>query len=338
MARDLVLLTGASGFIGFATLQAALSHGYQVRAAVRSGQKADLVRSSSTMRDVRGDQLEFVIVPDFLVEGAFDEAVKGVKFIVHVASPLPDPKWSVENDDLDALMVQPAVQGTLGLFRSAQKVKCVQRVVVTSSVASLAPFANIAGEPTEQRFGPQDRCDPIPSPFMNIPQVAYHTSKILALKRAEDFVQSEKPSFDVIHIHPTIVLGRDELATTPEAVDSGSNAWALGPALGRRSEKPVPAIVTHVDDVALAHVRALNPDVPGNQSFLLNNSEGDNWTVCVHPSIKALMTLAMRLLTCMSLLAERYQAIRAEALPRRRGGGLGSERWRDCKWSDRDGL
>lgn len=314
MASDLVLLTGATGFIGFATLRATLAHGYKVRAAVRSEQKAGSVRYNSTLRNVKSDQLEFVIVPDFLVEGAFDEAVKGVNFIIHVASPLPEPEWSVEKNDLDALMVQPAIQGTLGLFRSAQKVNSIQRIVVTSSVASLAPYAVIAGEPTEQRFGPEHRCDPIPQPFMNIVQVAYHTSKILALRHAEEFVQSENPSFDVIHIHPTIVLGRDELAATPEAVDSGSNAWALGPVLGRRAEKPSPAIVTHVDDVALAHVRALSPNVPGNQSFLLNSNRDEDWTVCVNSSTEAFGILNARTLTCMPLPVEHYQGVRAETL------------------------
>ncbi|KJZ70007.1 hypothetical protein HIM_10588 [Hirsutella minnesotensis 3608] len=36
MARDLVLLTGATGMIGFKTLAVLLEAGYQVRAAVRN--------------------------------------------------------------------------------------------------------------------------------------------------------------------------------------------------------------------------------------------------------------------------------------------------------------
>lgn len=330
MANDLVLLTGATGFIGFATLRATLTHGFKVRAAVRSKEKAERVRSNPALKDVKSDQLEFVIVPDFLVEGAFDEAVKGVKFIIHVASPMLEPEWSVESHDLDALVVQPAIQGTLGVFRSAQKVDSVQRIVVTSSVASLVPFAVVAGEHSEQRFGPESRCDPIPHPFLNVPQVAYHTSKILALQRAEEFVQLEKPSFDVIHIHPTIVLGRDDLVTTPGAIDSGSNAWALGPVLGRRAGSPLPAIVTHVDDVALAHVRALDLNVPGNQSFLLSNSGDEDWTVCVLFTfpfcLMILVNVGAPSLTRMILCLVGYrQRVRPEAFPPCCEGGFDPE-------------
>lgn len=280
MAGDLVLLTGATGFVGFATLLATLRHGYRVRAAVRSEQKAETVRSSPTLKDITGDQLEFVVVPDFLIEGAFDEAVKGATFIIHVASPIASPGMSVEKDDLNALMIQPAIQGTLGIFRSAQQANTVRRIVVTSSAAGLIPYAAMVGEQTDQRYGPGNRCEPALPPYKDT-QDAYCTSKILALKHAEEFIEAEQPSFDAIHIHPVVVLGRDELATTPKALDSGSNAWALGPVLGRREEDALPAAVTHVNDVALAHVRALDcSKVAGNQSFLLSSTGDEGWTVC----------------------------------------------------------
>merc|ERR1712227_662185 len=89
MSGDLVLITGATGLVGFGVLRAALEHGYKLRAAVRSEQKAEIIRSNPTMKGISEHQLSFVIVPDILAEGAFDEAVKGVKFILHVASPVP---------------------------------------------------------------------------------------------------------------------------------------------------------------------------------------------------------------------------------------------------------
>ena len=34
------------------------------------------------------DDLEVILVEDILVEGAFDEALKDVKYVLHIASPL----------------------------------------------------------------------------------------------------------------------------------------------------------------------------------------------------------------------------------------------------------
>lgn len=64
---------------------------------------------------------------------AFDEAVQGVDAVIHCASPLPaeDPKAD------PSVNITPAIQGTLGILKSSKKVSGVQRVVITSSVASV---------------------------------------------------------------------------------------------------------------------------------------------------------------------------------------------------------
>lgn len=281
MSNDLILLTGATGFVGFATLRAALSHGYRVRAAVRSEAKAETIRTNPTLKSISPEQLTFTIVPDFLAEAAFDEAVKDVKYILHVASPIPDPKIPADAD-LDALLIQPAIQGTLGIYRSAHRAGNVKRIIVTSSAAAIVPLTAMLDPSSPEAsatYSPENRAEPLPSPYMNNAQVAYNASKILALKHAEEFVASEKPSFDAIHIHPVVVLGRDELNLKAADVNRGSNAFALGPVLGTPNPTPFPIAVTHIDDVALAHVRALDEKVEGNQSFMLSNTGEEGYSV-----------------------------------------------------------
>jgi nucleoside-diphosphate-sugar epimerase len=279
MAGDLVLLTGSTGLVGFAVLRAALEKGYKIRAAVRSEAKAETVRSNPTLKNISKDQLTFVIVPDILPEGAFDEAVKDVKYILHVASPIPAPHITGE-DDLDAIIVQPAIQGTIGIFKSARKAGTVQRIVVTSSAAALVPMSSMMGEaPEDAVFGPDDRVDPLPPPYMNVPQAAYNASKVLAIKHAEEYIARENPGFDAIHIHPSVVLGRDELALTAKDLDRGSNHYALAPVLGENAPTPFPMAVCHIDGVAEAHVRALDPKVKGNQSFLLSCTGDEGYEV-----------------------------------------------------------
>ena len=77
MPTDLVLLTGATGHVGFGTLKCALEYGYQVRAAVRSEAKVETIRSNPALQAMdRKSQLDFIVVPDFTVPDAFDAAVQ----------------------------------------------------------------------------------------------------------------------------------------------------------------------------------------------------------------------------------------------------------------------
>jgi len=108
-------------------------------------EKAEIVRSIPKLKVFGEGQLSFVVVPDFLPDGAFDEAVRGVKFGVHVASPIQEPGL-MGDDDLDAEFVRPAFQDTLGVFRSAQKDGGIERIVITSSAAAIVPGEAIALE------------------------------------------------------------------------------------------------------------------------------------------------------------------------------------------------
>jgi nucleoside-diphosphate-sugar epimerase len=59
------------------------------------------------------------------------EAVNGVDYVVHIASPFP-----LKNPDDENEIIDPAVIGTLAVMEAA-KVNKVKRVVITSSVASV---------------------------------------------------------------------------------------------------------------------------------------------------------------------------------------------------------
>jgi len=118
MSSDLVLITGGSGLIGIKTIHLALEVGYSVRAAVRSQTKADLILATPTLKAINpGPRLTFVTVPDMLADGAYDEAVKGAKYIMHIASGTIHGDDS--ENDYDAHFIQPALKGTLGILDSA---------------------------------------------------------------------------------------------------------------------------------------------------------------------------------------------------------------------------
>ena len=82
---SVVLVTGVSGFIAGHTANQLLEAGYKVRGTVRSLDKADWLYKSFDGKYGKG-KFEAVVVPDMMAEGAFDEAIKGVSGVCHMAS------------------------------------------------------------------------------------------------------------------------------------------------------------------------------------------------------------------------------------------------------------
>ena len=81
-----ILVTGANGFIAVWLVKDLLERGYTVKGTVRSeSKKGHLLKLFE--KEVKEGRLELVVVPDFTVPGAFDEAVRGVDAIEHTASP-----------------------------------------------------------------------------------------------------------------------------------------------------------------------------------------------------------------------------------------------------------
>lgn len=122
---------GGTGYIGMWILKTLLDQGFPVRAVVRNQAKANfLIEKFSSQTD----QLEFAIIKDFLIPGAFDEAVQGVAGVIHTASPVvirPDIKMDPSE------VIKPAVDGTLALLISTAKSSSVKRVVLTSSTVAV---------------------------------------------------------------------------------------------------------------------------------------------------------------------------------------------------------
>jgi nucleoside-diphosphate-sugar epimerase len=251
MAGELVLITGASGHIGYRTLVETLQNGYRVRAAVRSKAKQEQIANAA---QDHASQLSFVLVPDIEQENAYDEAVKGVDYILHIASPL-----AKQTNDFEKDIIQPAIRGTLNMLNSALKEPSITRVVITSSALAINPS-------TPKTFT-ADNIEPDPSGPYADPFSAYGASKKLAYNRTLEWIQQTQPHFNVVHILPTFVFGPNDLAKSRAEMVAGSNAVMLGRVLAG-DNGGLPIIACHVDDVAVVHVKALQ--VEGNRSFGVN--------------------------------------------------------------------
>jgi nucleoside-diphosphate-sugar epimerase len=259
-------ITGATGLIGFRVVVEALQSGYHVRAAVRSQAKADAILATRPIKDINpGSNLSFALVPDIIVEDAYDEAVKGAKYIIHVASPVPNPTITY---DFESQIIQPAVLGTVGILNSARKTSGVKRIIITSSNGGVVAFADLLGLGSGEIFTGDHRVPADNGPFQHAMQ-AYCASKVKALLATDEFFASNMLEFDHVNIMPCVTIGRNELATTPEEISSSSNGVIMRIVLGVDAQMPLPGSTVHLDDVAKIHVLALDSDkVAGGSNFL----------------------------------------------------------------------
>jgi nucleoside-diphosphate-sugar epimerase len=110
---------------------------------------------------------------------------------------------------------------------------------------------------------------PPQSTIATLPKMAqYHASKLAAHKAALYFISSTNPSFDTITIHPVFVFGSRLVQETADGLDGSSgnlfqSLFAETPSFGQ-------FLGVHVDDVAEAHVKALDEGVKGFRSYLLS--------------------------------------------------------------------
>ena len=263
MSKPLVLVTGATGHLGFAILALLLKKGYRTRVASRKLAGAEKLLDLPSLEPYV-DSISCIEVPDFMVEGACDEAVKDVDYIQHIASPIPDG-GATSSDGIgifDALseFVNPAVNGNLAILKAAAKAPSVKRIVITSSTEILDPPKEEEGATT---MGPDDVPGPVPLDEVKgttNPHFAYRQSKRHADAAVETFIKEQQtPHFDVVSILPSFVQGRNEpVITTHDLLTRpSSNYVMIDQVLGGKSDSPSPVDLVLLDDVALTHVAAM---------------------------------------------------------------------------------
>ncbi|KZF19772.1 NAD(P)-binding protein [Xylona heveae TC161] len=270
-----ILITGASGFVAAHVLHVFLEAGYKVRGTVRSEESAEAVKKSHSQY---GEQLSFAIVPDITAQGAFDEAVKNVDGVVHTASP-----FVMEVKDNNQDLLAPAVKGTTNILKSLhEKNTRVKRLVLTSSFAAMIDIPK--GLRPDHTYT-EDDWNPVEKDEARSTEngaVAYCASKTFAERAAYEFVEAAQPKLCVTTLCPPMIYGPNLHTVTDIKKLNTSSADIYRLINGSEKSVPDTSFPAFVDvrDVALAHLRAYESEVAGNQRYFLASSTFTYQQVC----------------------------------------------------------
>ncbi|WP_175834997.1 hopanoid-associated sugar epimerase [Burkholderia anthina] len=231
-SRDLVLVTGASGFVGSAVARIAQQKGYAVRV---------LVRPTSPRTNVADLDAE-IVTGDMRDETSMRAALRGVRYLLHVAADYR--LWAPDPDEIE----RANLEGAVATMRAA-RAEGVERIVYTSSVATLKVTS--AGDPSDE----------------NRPLTAeqaigvYKRSKVLAERAVERMIADE--GLPAVIVNPSTPIGPRDVKPTPTGRIIVEAALGKIPAFVDTGLNLV-----HVDDVANGHFLALERGRIGERYIL----------------------------------------------------------------------
>jgi len=244
---DTVLLTGISGFLGSHIALQLLKAGFRVRGSLRDLNRSEEVRQTLENHGADIKRLELVAL-DLNDDAGWNEAMQGVRYLQHVASPFVT---KMPKDKMD--LIRPAVEGTTRALNAALKAK-VERIVVTSSMAAIMYQKNHGHS---RPFSESDWSD-IDAPGAN----AYVQSKTLAEQRAWEIMESAGRRADLVTVNPSLILG-------PLLNKDPGTSGALVLRLLKGSIPAAPRFIfslVDVRDVAAVHLGVMrNPEAGGKR-------------------------------------------------------------------------
>lgn len=227
----MILVTGATGFVGSALVRLLLQRGEMVRVLARVG---------SDRRNLTGLQVE-IVEGDLLKPESLKPAVRGCTGLYHVAADYR--LWTRE----PAKMFEANVDGSQAIIRAAAEAG-VERIVYTSSVATLGIVKDgVADEQT-------------PVSFTDMIGV-YKQSKYRAEEAVQQLIVDE--GAPVVIVNPSTPIGPRDIKPTP------TGRMIVEAAAGRMPAFVDTGLnIAHVDDVAAGHILAFDKGVVGERYIL----------------------------------------------------------------------
>jgi nucleoside-diphosphate-sugar epimerase len=190
-----VLVTGASGYIASWIVRFLLEEGHEVHATVRDKNKPEKVEHLTRIAEREAGNLR-LFEADLLNPGSFAEAMEGCALVLHTASP-----FQLDVKDPQRSLIEPALEGTRNVLKTAKATSSVQRVVLTSSVAA------IYGDAVELEEAPNGVFTEAQwNESSSVKHQAYSYSKTVAEREAWKIAGSQS-QWDLVTINPSFVMG-----------------------------------------------------------------------------------------------------------------------------------
>lgn len=228
----MVLITGASGFVGAAVARCLLRAGHKIRA---------LVRRTSSRANLTDLSIE-IVEGDLLDAESLARAMQGVRFVFHVAADYR--LWAPVADEI----IRTNVEGTRLVMAAARRAD-VERIVYTSSVATLA--AGPRGDVGDETFPLR------PEAAIG----AYKFSKVVAENLVLEMVVND--GLPAVVVNPSTPIGPGDIRPTP------TGRIIVEAAAGRMPGFVDTGLnLVHVDDVAAGHLAALEKGRIGERYIL----------------------------------------------------------------------
>jgi len=248
---DLILVTGASGYVGKWCTIKLLEKGYRVRGTVRSPGKARQVRETvaATLGADAASRLELVEA-DILDDRGWPEAMSGVAAVMHVATVI---RGDEPRDQ--SLVIRPAMEGTERILK-ATLAAGIRRLILTSSIATV-------GYGHGQTSGTRTYDETY---FTNLENMRWTWAYCIGKTRAERFAWAfaKEHGLEMSTIHPGAIIG-------PALDDDASISVGMVSGLLDNSTPAVPSngfSIIDVRDVADMHVAALEKPEAIGQRYL----------------------------------------------------------------------
>ncbi|KAF8484403.1 hypothetical protein JB92DRAFT_3131509 [Gautieria morchelliformis] len=313
--KELILITGASGFVGAQAVAHALRAGYAHMSLHHRARAAGHLRRPALPRRSRrrprprdlshalaGEPRPSVLAPRLTTLSA------GVAAVLHIAAPT-----TLGKDHLEV-----AVDGTLNLLRQAHAAR-IRRVVLISSLAACVSLHDTAllldPSRTIDAHCKRSLCLPHTRAYWNAvtraeacrpdipPFAVYAASKALGERAAWEFA-AQHPEMDLLTVLPPLIFG----PSAPGQVIAGphhglsTNRFIYGLIAGAAAAYPPESIAmtphfVDVRDVATACVRALQapPAPPGEKRRVLVCGGAFTWAQAVRHIAKVRPSLVARL-------------------------------------------
>ncbi|KAI1294495.1 NAD dependent epimerase/dehydratase [Xylaria venustula] len=288
-----VLITGANGYIATRTIAHFLSKNWIVRGTIRDAQSRSAIRLSSHFAaEKAAGVFELVVVRDITIPGAFDEAVRDVHAIAHLATPVVFDSGDVE------YIVGTAVRGTLSILESAlevseaeggreaaegedgggkeeEKEKGLRSFILMSSASAVREPRPEPVTFTEKDWNTTAEAEVREAGDGAFGHVVYAASKVASERAFWDWVETKKPVFAASVLNPCWVAGPPLYTPSTPADITKTNAFIWKVFSGEDFPAGPSGYGMHVDvrDVArMSEWAASHPEIADGQRYLVGGN------------------------------------------------------------------